>query len=45
MTAIKSCECKHVYQDAKHGKGQRVHNKTAKKDGDVWRCTVCAKEK
>ena len=42
MSQILNCTCKHEYQDAKHGKGKRVHNKTAK---DEYRCTVCNKEK
>ncbi len=40
-TAVKPCDCKHEYQDAKYGKGKRLHNAT--KDG--WRCCVCGKTK
>ena len=40
--AIKKCDCKHEYQDRKHGKGNRVMNKTA---NDNYRCTVCKKER
>jgi len=36
------CDCEHIYQDRKYGKGKRLHNQT--KDGE-WRCSVCRKEK
>lgn len=45
---IKKCTCKHEYQDAKYGKGQRVHNSMhkGKSTGDSkQRCTVCGSEK
>ena len=42
MTKIKTCTCKHEYQDKKYGKKQRVHNSTAT---NKWRCTVCGNEK
>lgn len=34
-------------QDAIHGQGMRVHNRTKKTQGNeyVYRCTVCGKEK
>ena len=45
MTAIKACVCAHAWQDARYGKGKRVHNSVDKtRDPQVWRCTVCAKE-
>lgn len=34
---IKSCNCKHAFQDARYGKKKRVHNKCEK----GLRCTVC----
>jgi hypothetical protein len=40
-TAIKTCDCKHEFQDKKYGEGKRVHN-LVNKDG-TWRCTVCSK--
>lgn len=42
---IKSCTCKHKYQDKKHGKGKRVFNKTGDKNPDTYRCSVCGKVK
>ena len=36
---IKTCDCKHEYQDEKYDKGKRVQNPTAK----GYRCTVCGK--
>lgn len=46
-TIIKSCDCKHPYQDAKYGEGKRVHNLTgpAKNPIKGARCTVCNKDK
>ena len=44
--AILKCDCAHLYQDGKYGKGMRVCNPT-KKGKEViatYRCTVCAKE-
>lgn len=35
---IMKCNCKHDYQDKKHGYGNRVHNETGSGQG---RCTVC----
>ena len=40
---IKRCTCTHEYQDARYGKGMRVHNKVEK--NGKWRCTVCRNEK
>lgn len=34
--------CSHAFQDKEYGHGYRVFNKTAKKDPQYWRCTVCA---
>ena len=47
MAKILKCTCKNSYQDAKHGHGRRVHNKTKKgADGaNIYRCTVCGSEK
>ena len=44
--AVKTCTCKHDYQDKKYGKGKRVCNPTTKSAGikTVYRCTVCKKE-
>lgn len=36
---IRSCDCKHSYQDKKYGAGRRVHNEM--KDTSKCRCTVC----
>lgn len=38
MAEIRSCKCINEGQDALHGTGNRVFNKTAKDD---LRCTVC----
>ena len=38
---IVKCDCKHDYQDKKHGKGQRVANHAPK--SKAYRCTVCGK--
>jgi len=45
--AIKSCTCRHEYQDRKYGKGMRVHNKAISKTGrgNDWVCTVCCNRK
>lgn len=40
---IKSCDCVHKGQDRLYGKGYRLHNYARKKD--MWRCSVCGKEK
>jgi len=44
---IMKCTCKHTFQDELYGKGNRVFNRTRKKDGErfIYRCTVCLKEK
>ena len=43
--AIKTCTCKHEYQDEKYGKGKRVMNakKVNKGDTQKYCCTVCEK--
>lgn len=41
---IKKCNCESKFQDERYGKGMRVHNECASKDGK-YRCTVCGKEK
>ncbi len=33
------------FQDAAYGAGVRVHNKTAKSDAAVFRCSVCRAER
>lgn len=38
MSTVRTCSCKHEYQDATYGKGMRVSN--IMKNGDM-RCTVC----
>jgi len=37
MTTIKTCNCKHKYQDKTYGNKKRVHNECEK----GYRCTVC----
>lgn len=39
-SAIKSCNCKHEYQDSKYGKGNRV--KICNTSG-TYVCTVCGR--
>ena len=41
---IKKCDCESKFQDEKYGKGMRIHNERAGKNGG-YRCTVCGKEK
>lgn len=36
---IAKCKCTHDFQDAQHGRGYRVHNKS--KDGMNMYCTIC----
>lgn len=41
-TQLKPCKCDHPYQDAKYGKGKRLHNRVDKSANPTkWRCTVC----
>lgn len=42
-TVIKSCTCRHDYQDEVYGKGKRVMNRTSLKKVSTprARCTVC----
>lgn len=44
---IKQCTCPHTVQDAKHGKGMRVHNRCmdGKNELKAYRCTVCGRVK
>ena len=42
-TKIKSCTCKHEWQDKTYGVGKRVMNSTTK-ETTTYRCTVCGKE-
>lgn len=44
--AIKLCKncVPHPYQDGRYGQNMRVMNRTAKKDPQMYRCTVCGKE-
>ena len=46
MAKILKCTCRNEFQDARYGKGQRVHN-PMRKSGKLlgYRCTVCGKEK
>lgn len=39
--AVLYCKCDHAFQDKKHGKHKRLHNKKVLKGGTEWRCTVC----
>lgn len=39
------CNCKHVFQDKKHGKSRRVHNPCMPLKDNNWRCTVCGTKK
>lgn len=43
-TKLKFCDCKSTFQDSEYA-GKRVHNKTRKKEGSIYRCTVCGKER
>lgn len=43
--AILPCTCEHETQDKWYGKYKRVHNLTKKGGGNVYRCTVCGKER
>ncbi len=36
---VKPCTCTNTWQDKKYGKGNRLHNPTAK----GHRCTICEK--
>ena len=47
VNVILRCTRNHPAQDPMHGVNMRVHNPTKKKQGDrqVWRCTVCGKER
>ena len=42
---IKSCTCKHEFQDKRYGQGKRVFNKKADKSSSGYKCTVCGSEK
>lgn len=45
-TRVASCSCAHPGQDALYGSSLRVFNKRMGKSGsDMWRCTVCKKER
>ena len=37
------CTCIHEFQDAKYGRGNRVHNWARSGNNKIggWRCTVC----
>lgn len=37
-SSIRTCGCKHAFQDSEYGVGNRVKNNTSKGD---YRCTVC----
>lgn len=40
-TTVKTCTCKHSYQDQIYGIGKRVHNKCGINGKVAFRCTVC----
>lgn len=45
QTKVKDCACEHEYQDAKYGRGKRVHNPCKSKSGGKGlRCTVCNRQ-
>ena len=44
MMAVKPCTCTHPYQDTHYGHGMRIGNRVNAKEGNVYRCTVCARE-
>ena len=45
-TAVKSCTCKHEYQDEKYGPGKRLMNMKASATGpQQYTCTVCRMER
>jgi len=44
--AIVKCDCKHAFQDARYGAGNRVANYALKEsdaNNGAYRCTVCSK--
>lgn len=46
---VRSCSCKHEYQDEVYGPRMRVFNLKGKKEkgsqfGNTYRCTVCGTE-
>lgn len=46
QTIVRSCSCKHEYQDHRYGAGQRLHNLCVKEGKATGtRCTVCAAKK
>lgn len=45
MTKVMNCNCVNVQQDALHGEGRRVFNRTAKGDGKTYRCTSCSTDR
>lgn len=45
MTKVLTCTCVHKFQDERYGTGRRVHNPVEKSSTDMWRCTVCSKER
>ncbi|MFA5379637.1 MAG: hypothetical protein WC455_28020 [Dehalococcoidia bacterium] len=44
---LAKCDCKNEFQDARYGKGIRVHNSMAesKETSKMGRCTVCSRER
>lgn len=45
---ILKCNCIHKDQDEFHGRGNRVHNPLLPEKqnrAQIWRCTVCGKER
>jgi len=37
-----ACTCTHAWQDAKYGRGRRLHNP---RNNEKWACTVCGSVK
>lgn len=45
-TVIRPCKCLNTYQDARYGRGNRVHNTGKSIDkGVTYICTVCGMKK
>jgi len=42
---ILKCSCNDTWTDKKYGNAMRVHNKTSKTNPQMYRCTVCKKER
>ena len=42
---ILPCNCKHVWQDNKYGKGNRVHTEATGNKSHKYTCSVCGSKK